>query len=64
MTGAREFYERIKERVETVWPLEPMEYGTLEFGVHDLNGYTLAFAEPLGRIAVARSRAKSDACSR
>jgi catechol 2,3-dioxygenase-like lactoylglutathione lyase family enzyme len=45
MTGVLELYGRVKEKVEIVWPLEPMEYGTLEFGVHDLDGYTLAFAE-------------------
>jgi uncharacterized glyoxalase superfamily protein PhnB len=39
------FYERIKNRVEIVWPLEVMDYGTREFGIHDPDGYTLAFAE-------------------
>jgi hypothetical protein len=35
----------VKDQVEVVWPLEAMSYGTLEFGIHDCNGYTLAFAE-------------------
>jgi hypothetical protein len=35
MTGVEEFYVRIRGRVEMVWPLESMEYGTLEFGVRD-----------------------------
>jgi uncharacterized glyoxalase superfamily protein PhnB len=39
------FYEGIKDRVEIVWPLEVMDYGTREFGIHDPDGYTLAFAE-------------------
>jgi uncharacterized glyoxalase superfamily protein PhnB len=44
-TGVREFYGQIKDQVEIVWPLESMEYGTLEFGIRDRDGYTLAFAE-------------------
>src|SRR4029077_8710237 len=47
--GVREVYERIKDQAEIVWPLEAMEYGTLEFGIRDPDGYTLAFAEPLSR---------------
>jgi hypothetical protein len=31
----------------TGWPLEAMEYGQQEFGIHDLDGYTLAFAEAM-----------------
>jgi uncharacterized glyoxalase superfamily protein PhnB len=45
MEGVREFFERIKDRVEIVWPLETMDYGQTEFGIHDRDGYTLAFAE-------------------
>lgn len=26
--------------------LEQMDYGSLEFGIHDRDGYTLAFSEP------------------
>lgn len=40
-----EFHERIRDKVEFVWPLERMDYGTLEFGVRDPDGYTLAFSE-------------------
>jgi catechol 2,3-dioxygenase-like lactoylglutathione lyase family enzyme len=47
MTGLLEFFERVKNRVEVVWPLEPMDYGQKEFGIRDSDGYTLAFAEPL-----------------
>jgi catechol 2,3-dioxygenase-like lactoylglutathione lyase family enzyme len=36
---------RIKDQVEIVWPLATMEYGAIEFGIHDTDGYTLAFAE-------------------
>ena len=39
------FYNRVKSRVDLVWPLETMDYGTVEFGVRDPDGYTLAFSE-------------------
>jgi uncharacterized glyoxalase superfamily protein PhnB len=45
MDGVEELYERVKDRVAVEWPLETQEYGLKEFGVHDLDGYTLAFAE-------------------
>jgi uncharacterized glyoxalase superfamily protein PhnB len=45
MTGVKEFFERIKNQVETVWPLEKMDYGQTEFGIRDCDGYVLAFAE-------------------
>jgi catechol 2,3-dioxygenase-like lactoylglutathione lyase family enzyme len=45
MTGVREFFERVKDKAEIVWPLETMDYGQTEFGIHDCDGYTLAFAE-------------------
>jgi catechol 2,3-dioxygenase-like lactoylglutathione lyase family enzyme len=45
MTGVREFFDRIREKVEVVWPLETMDYGQTEFGIRDVDGYTLAFAE-------------------
>ncbi len=41
----RSFHDRIKDRAELVWPLENMDYGTVEFGVRDPDGYVLAFAE-------------------
>jgi uncharacterized glyoxalase superfamily protein PhnB len=47
MDGVREFYDRVKEQVEIVWPLEEMEYGLREFGLHDCDGYTLAFSEEI-----------------
>ena len=45
MKGVRDFFERINGTVEIVWPLETMDYGQTEFGIHDCDGYTLAFAE-------------------
>jgi catechol 2,3-dioxygenase-like lactoylglutathione lyase family enzyme len=47
MAGVQEYFEQIKSRVELVWPLETMDYGQTEFGIHDCDGYTLAFAEAL-----------------
>jgi uncharacterized glyoxalase superfamily protein PhnB len=41
----RQLYKRIREKVDLVWPLEAMDYGTVEFGVRDRDGYVLAFAE-------------------
>jgi hypothetical protein len=35
MAGVQEFFERIKNKVEIVWPLEVMDYGQKEFGVRD-----------------------------
>jgi uncharacterized glyoxalase superfamily protein PhnB len=48
MTGVRELFERVNGKAEVVWPLEAMEYGQTEFGIHDRDGYTLAFAESSG----------------
>jgi uncharacterized glyoxalase superfamily protein PhnB len=44
-TGVRTLYARIKDRVEIVWPLDAMDYGSIEFGVRDPDGYMLAFSE-------------------
>ncbi len=44
-TGVTDLYERVRDRAPVVWPLSKMDYGTLEFGIHDPDGYTLAFAE-------------------
>jgi uncharacterized glyoxalase superfamily protein PhnB len=47
MEGVREYFDRVKNKVEVVWPLETMDYGQTEFGIRDHDGYTLAFAETL-----------------
>lgn len=36
---------KVKDAATIVWPLAAMEYGTVEFGIRDPDGYTLAFAE-------------------
>jgi uncharacterized glyoxalase superfamily protein PhnB len=45
MTGVEDLFERVREKVEVVWPIEAMDYGQREFGIRDLDGYMLAFAE-------------------
>jgi len=45
MDGVADFYARVKDQVEIAWPLENMDYGTREFGIHDPDGYLLAFSE-------------------
>jgi uncharacterized glyoxalase superfamily protein PhnB len=45
VVGVTELYDRVKDRVELVWPLEGMPYGTREFGVRDPDGYVIAFAQ-------------------
>jgi catechol 2,3-dioxygenase-like lactoylglutathione lyase family enzyme len=47
MAGVGEFFDRIKNQVDIVWPLERMEYGQTEFGIRDGDRYTLAFSEAL-----------------
>jgi uncharacterized glyoxalase superfamily protein PhnB len=45
MQGVQAFFEQVQDKAEIVWPLEAMDYGQIEFGIHDPDGYTLAFAE-------------------
>jgi hypothetical protein len=45
MDGVRELFAQIREDASIVWPLKAMEYGTLEFGIRDPDGYVLAFAQ-------------------
>jgi catechol 2,3-dioxygenase-like lactoylglutathione lyase family enzyme len=47
MDGVREFFEKVRHKAPVVWPLETMDYGQLEFGIRDGDGYVLAFAEAL-----------------
>ncbi|MBX2869905.1 MAG: hypothetical protein KTR18_14595 [Acidiferrobacterales bacterium] len=39
------YYDKVKERVPIVWPLQEMPYGMKEFGIKDCNHYLLAFAQ-------------------
>jgi catechol 2,3-dioxygenase-like lactoylglutathione lyase family enzyme len=45
VVGVEALFARVRERAEVVWPLERQDYGTLEFGIRDPDGYVLAFAE-------------------
>jgi uncharacterized glyoxalase superfamily protein PhnB len=49
MAAVKEFFERIKDQAEIVWPLETMDYGLKEFGIRDCDGYMLAFAEEVNQ---------------
>jgi len=44
MRGVAELYQSLVGKVDFVWHLEQMPYGTLEFGVRGPDGYTLAFS--------------------
>lgn len=46
-SGVATLYEKVKDRATVVWPLSDMEYGTREFGIRDVDGYLLAFAQEL-----------------
>lgn len=39
------YFAHLKDRLEMVWPLQDMPYGTREFAVRDCNGYILAFVQ-------------------
>lgn len=43
--GVAGLWERLRGVCDVAWPLEAMDYGTLEFGVRDPDGYVLGFAE-------------------
>lgn len=40
--------EEFRGQVPFAWGPEVMDYGSLEFGIQDPNGYYLAFSEPVG----------------
>lgn len=48
LTGIKEFYKTVKDRVEIIKPLELQFYGDWQFEVKDLNGYVLVFSEREG----------------
>ena len=45
ITGLRELYERVDDRLELKKPLRRQPYGLSEFEVKDPNGYILVFSE-------------------
>jgi len=45
VTGVKELYQSIQDRVEIVQELHTTFYGTQEFSFKDCNGYILAFSE-------------------
>ena len=47
MSGVKEFYEAVKDKLEIKKPLARQPYGQWEFEVKDPNGYILVFSEPI-----------------
>ena len=47
MSGVKEFYEAVKDKVEIRMYLRKQSYGDWEFEVKDPNGYILVFSEPI-----------------
>jgi uncharacterized glyoxalase superfamily protein PhnB len=45
LKNIRSFFERVKEKVNIIKPLEKAFYGATEFSILDNNGYILTFAE-------------------
>ena len=46
VSGIRDLYEQLREKVEIVVDFHTTFYGTSEFYFRDLNGYILSFSEP------------------
>ncbi|MET0218179.1 MAG: VOC family protein [Burkholderiales bacterium] len=40
-----EYFALVHDKVDVVWPLQDMPYGSREFGIRDCNGYHLAFQQ-------------------
>jgi uncharacterized glyoxalase superfamily protein PhnB len=45
LTGIRDFFEQLKDKVKVLKGLEVTFYGATEFSILDNNGYVLTFAE-------------------
>ena len=45
VTGIKDLYERLRDRVEIVVDFHDTFYGTQEFYFRDINGYILSFSE-------------------
>ena len=43
--NVNDYFNSIKDKSVVIWPLENTPYGSREFGVKDVNGYYLAFAQ-------------------
>lgn len=47
LDGVDEFWEKIKDKVEVLYPPENFEYQMREFAIKDNNGYVINFGESL-----------------
>ena len=45
--NVEELWQRLKDKVEIVYPLEDMNYGMREFGIKDCNGYVLNLGQDI-----------------
>ena len=45
LKNIREFFDRIKDKVKVLKPIETTFYGATEFSIRDTNNYVLTFAE-------------------
>ena len=45
--NVEEFWQKLKDKVEIVYPLEDMIYGMREFGIRDCNGYILNLGQDI-----------------
>ena len=41
-------WQRLREQVEVVYPIENFDYGMREFAIRDNNGYLLQFGQEIG----------------
>ncbi|MES1217246.1 MAG: VOC family protein [Bacteroidota bacterium] len=42
-----EWWNKLKDKVEILYPVEDFEYGMREFAIKDCNGYTLQFGQSI-----------------
>lgn len=45
--NVEELWQKLKDKVEIVYPLEDMNYGMREFGIRDCNGYVLNLGQDI-----------------
>ena len=45
--NVRALWSQLKDRTAVEWELQEMDYGMLEFAIHDCNGYILSFGQPV-----------------
>ena len=46
--NANDWWEKLKDKVEVVYPIEDFEYNMREFAIRDCNGYMIQFGQEIG----------------